>query len=78
MQPARRRMVDLAVSRAGTVVSEVTAVADPDNGAELRQLLMDAVQREGDDVALIGRYTMAVREHGGMCVIKTVVASAPG
>jgi len=76
--PMGRQLLDLEVRRDNFVVSKVTADADPKNWEELRQLLVDSVQRDGREEYDIARYEMDVREHGDPKVLTTFVTSARG
>jgi integrase len=68
-------MLDLEVIRAGEVIRKMRAQTDPDNGAELHQLLLDAVKRLGETEAQIGDYEMNVRRTGDRDVLTTFVAA---
>lgn len=69
-------LLDLEVRRKGLVVSKLTAEADPTNGAKLRQLLLDAVRRDGRNELDIGQYEMNVRKAGEKPLLMTFVVSA--
>lgn len=71
-----RRLLDLEVRRRGRVVATVTAEADPKNGANLRQLLVEAIRRDGRDESEIADYEMEIRCPGEREPLATFVASA--
>ncbi|MGI9062919.1 MAG: tyrosine-type recombinase/integrase [Pseudonocardiaceae bacterium] len=71
-----RQLLDLRIRRDRFEVSEVTADADPKNWEELRQLLVDAVKRDGHEEHDIAGYEMDVRAHGYPAVITTFVTTA--
>lgn len=69
------RLLDLAVRRHGWEIAKLTAEADPDDPAQLRQLLVDAVERDGGNEFVIGEYEMDVHERGDASVLMTYVTS---
>ncbi|MGH3503782.1 MAG: hypothetical protein ACRDQA_23240 [Nocardioidaceae bacterium] len=71
-----RELLDLEVRRKGNVTAKATAEADPKDPDELRQLLLDAINRDGRDESQIGDYEMDVRYAGERGVLMTFVASA--
>jgi integrase len=73
-----RRLLDLQVRRRGRVVATVTAEADPKNGADLRQLLVEAIRRDGRDESEIADYEMDIRCSGEPNLLTTFVASMRG
>lgn len=73
---AGRQLLDLQVRWNGSVVKKLTAEADLTNAGELRQLLVDAVKREGRDQERIAEYEMDIRRFGESELFTTFVASA--
>jgi integrase len=73
----KRKLLDLEVRRRGRVVATVTAEADPKNAAHLRQLLVEAIRRDGREESEISDYEMDVRCPGERQLLATFVASAP-
>jgi DNA-binding FadR family transcriptional regulator len=71
-----RQLLDLEVCRRGEVVAIVTAEANPQNAAELRQLLTDAIRRDGRHESEIADYEMKIRYSGERRLLTTFVASA--
>jgi integrase len=71
-----RKLLDLEVRRRGRVVATVTAEADPKNAADLRQLLVEAIRRDGREESEIADYEMDVRCPGERQLLATFVASA--
>ncbi|MCA1704491.1 MAG: tyrosine-type recombinase/integrase, partial [Actinobacteria bacterium] len=67
-------LLDLEVRRRGKVVSKFSAEADPRSPRELRQLLLDAVRRDGRDQSGIAEYEMDVRYFGDRSLVTTFVA----
>jgi hypothetical protein len=57
-------MVELIVLRTGYVVSTLTTEADLQADERLRQLLVDAVRRDGQDEVSAGDYEMDIRYAG--------------
>lgn len=72
----KRQLLDLEIRRDRVVVSKVTADADPKDWEELRQLLVDAVMRDGRDERDIAKYEMDVREPGNEKVLTTFVTTS--
>ena len=56
------RLLDFIVRRRGYVIADFSAVADPNNASQLRQLLIDAVRRDGRDPSDLGDFTMEVAD----------------
>ena len=56
--PNRHSMIRLDIRKAGRSIAKLMAAADPTDPAVLRQLLMNAVRRAGDDDAAVGSYEM--------------------
>lgn len=56
-----REPLDLKVIRKGYSVAELRAEADPMDMDELRELLVDAVKRDGRDEDQVADYEMQVR-----------------
>lgn len=67
-------LLDLEVRRRGNVVSKFSAEADPKSPRELRQLLLDAVRRDGRDESQIAEYEMDIRYFGDRSLVTTFVA----
>jgi integrase len=70
-----RRLLDLEIRRRGRVVATVTAEANPKNAADLRQLLVEAIRRDGRDESEIADYEMAIHHAGEPNLLTTFVAS---
>lgn len=70
-----RKVLDLEIRRLGRVVKRIRAEADPEDARELRQLLVEAVQREGGRESRIAEYEMDIRYLGDSSVLATFVAS---
>ncbi|MGH3977664.1 MAG: tyrosine-type recombinase/integrase [Pseudonocardiaceae bacterium] len=71
-----RQLLDLEVRRQGRVVKRLTAEADPKDARQLRQVLVDAVRRDGRDESQIADYEMDIRYSGKRSVLTTFVAMA--
>jgi hypothetical protein len=71
-----RKLLDLEVRRRGRVVATVTAEADPKNAANLLQLLVEAIRRDGREESEIADYEMEIRCPGERQPLATFVASA--
>jgi hypothetical protein len=72
---SKKRNLALTVIRKGRRVAELTVEADPDDFGHLRQLLLDAVQRDGRTERSLGEYEMQVRLQKDPRLITTFVAS---
>jgi hypothetical protein len=55
-----RELLDLVIQHKGGVVERLRVHADPDNGQELRELLLAAMARRGHDAAHAPDYLMDV------------------
>jgi hypothetical protein len=55
-----RRIHDLVLRRLGSTVAAFRAEADLSDAADLRELLVGAIRRNGGNVADIGDYDLAV------------------
>ncbi|HKR48028.1 MAG TPA: tyrosine-type recombinase/integrase [Pseudonocardiaceae bacterium] len=73
-----RPLLDLEVRWLGSVVKKLTAEADPKDACELRQLLVDAIRREGRSESEVANYEMDIRYAGASDLLTTFVASARG
>lgn len=71
-----RSLLNLEVRRHGRIVATVSAEADPTNPSDLRQLLIDAIRRDGRDESEIANYEMEIRRPGEPQPLTTFVASA--
>jgi DNA-binding FadR family transcriptional regulator len=72
-----RQWLDLEVRRLGRTVARLDAQANPADGDELRRLLADAINRDGQPVSAIGEYEMVVRRVGEQEPLRTFVSSMP-
>jgi DNA-binding transcriptional MocR family regulator len=72
--PPSVRLLDFVVRRRGYVIADFSAEADPNNAAQLRQLLVDAVRRDGRDPSDLGDFTMEVADPELKERIRTFVA----
>ena len=70
-----RRELDFTVRRRGSRFADFSADADPRDPHELRQLLTDAIRRDGWDASRIGEFEMEVRYAGDGRVLTTFVAA---
>jgi hypothetical protein len=70
-----RRDLDLTVLRRGTRVADFTAKADPRDLHQLRQLLIEAMRRDGWRASRIAEFTMEVRDAGKRRLVTTFAAS---
>jgi integrase len=70
-----RRSLDFTVRRRGSRFADFTAEADPRDPDELRQLLTDAIRRDGWDASRIGEFEMEVRYTGDRRVLTTFVTT---
>lgn len=73
-QPERREALDLEVIRLGQRLRKFRTHADPNNGEELLQLLLDAVRRTGGQQTEIRDYELVVRYAGERGEITTFIA----
>jgi integrase/DNA-binding transcriptional regulator YhcF (GntR family) len=73
---ASRELLDLEVIHVGEVIRKVRTEADPNSAQELRQLLLDAVHRNGHGEAQIGEYEMNVRYAGERGLVTTFVTTS--
>jgi DNA-binding FadR family transcriptional regulator len=71
-----RKLLDFEVRRRGRVVATVTAEADPKNAADLRQLLVEAIRRDGREESEIADYEMEIWCPSERQPLATFVASA--
>lgn len=74
-QASERELLDLEVIQLGKTVRKVRAEADPASASDLRQLLLDAVRRNGGQPSEIGEYEMNVHYAGERGLITTFVAT---
>lgn len=70
-------LLDLEILYGDRAVRKLRVEADPNNAANLRQLLLDAVKRLGATEAELGEYEMNVRYAGERGLITTFAATAP-
>lgn len=70
-----RKLYDLRLKRKSNPIAEFTAEADIEERDELRQLLADAIERDGWDESRIGEFELEIRETGNRSLIMTYVAS---
>lgn len=66
--------VELEVRRRGEVVARLSAVADPHDGGELRELLLGVVERAGGAESDLSQYEMDVRRPDGELILTFVAA----
>jgi hypothetical protein len=66
-----RELLDLEVRRFGRLIKKLTAEANPKDARELRQVLMDAVKRNGGNEAQVAEYEMDIRLSGKSEVLTT-------
>jgi integrase len=71
---AERGIHDLVLRRLGTTVAAFRAEADPSDAADLRELLVGAIRRNGGDIADIGDYDLVVSLPGAAEPPTTFVA----
>lgn len=69
------QLLDLEIRRLGRLVKKLTAQADPTDPHELRQLLVEAIKRDGQDESQIAEYEMDIRHLGEPTVLTTFVAT---
>jgi DNA-binding GntR family transcriptional regulator len=72
--PEVETLLDLEVRRRGKVVSKFSAEANLRSPREIRQLLVDAVRRDGRDESHIAEYEMDIRHSGDRSLVTTFVA----
>lgn len=58
-------MVNLEGRRRGTVIARLLTQIDTRNAGELRQLLLDAVRRDGQNESEVGAYEMTIDRSDG-------------
>lgn len=68
------RPLELEVRRLGGAKAKFRADADPDNNADLRNLLVGAIRRSGGDLSNIGHYELVVHLAGSADPMTTFVA----
>jgi integrase len=73
---ARREALDFTVRRKGDVMWEFTTDADHEDPDELRQMMLDALRRDGWDERRVDEFEMEVRYAGDRRLIKTFVTTA--
>lgn len=71
-----RRLLDLELKHNGEVVKKLTTEADPKDPRELRQLMLDAIKRNGGDEHYIAEYEMDIHRAGERHVLITFVTTA--
>lgn len=69
-------LLDLEIRRLGSVVKKITTEVNPQDARELRQVLVDAIRRDGRDESAIAEYEMDIRYSGGSEVLATFAATA--
>jgi hypothetical protein len=69
------QLLDLEIRRLGRLVKKLTTQADPTDPCKLRQLLVDAIKRDGQDESQIAEYEMDIRHFGESSVLTTFVAT---
>ena len=74
--PVGRQLLDLEIRRLGQIAKKITTEADPRDVRELRQVLIDAIKRDGQDESRIAEYDMDIRYSGRSEVLMTFVARA--
>jgi hypothetical protein len=73
---AGRQLLNIELRRLGQVVKKLTTEANLDDPNELRQVLVDAIRRDGQHNSRITEYEMDIRLPGRQEVLMTFVASA--
>lgn len=76
VSPPDKQLLDLEVRRLGQMVKKMTTEADPSDACELRQLLVDAIKRDGQHESKIAEYEMDIRYPGESEVVTTFVTTA--
>lgn len=66
-----RSLLDLEIRWLGKVVKKLTIEADPTNARELRQVLIDALKRDGQHESQVAEYEMDIRYPGDPDVLTT-------
>jgi integrase/DNA-binding transcriptional regulator YhcF (GntR family) len=66
-----RILLDLEIRRLGQMVKRITTEADPTDARELRQLLVDAIKRQGEQESQIAEYEMDIRCSGASEIFTT-------
>jgi integrase len=72
-----RKLLGLEVRRLGRTVKKLTVEADLQDARELRQVLVDAIKRDGGHESQIAEYEMDIRRSGESEVLTTFVVTAP-
>jgi integrase/DNA-binding transcriptional regulator YhcF (GntR family) len=67
--------VDIEIRRLDTTVAKLRTKADPDDPDVLQRLLVNALKRNGADVAAIGEHELVVRHAGEDAVLMTFVSA---
>ena len=68
-------LLDLVLRRHGQVVSHFSAEADPDDSADLTDLVLSAIQRSGGDIARAAAYELEMRKSAADGLLRTFVVS---
>ena len=68
-------LLDFVVRRRGAEVARFSACADPGNAEDLREVLVEAVLRRGEDAEFLADYELELRRAGEQQLIRTFVAS---
>jgi hypothetical protein len=69
-----REMLDFVLKRDNWKCAEFTAKADPDDGDELREILVVAVKRDGHNEDWLDEYELEIRYANKDWLLKTFVA----
>ena len=72
--PAAHSMIRLEILKAGTSIAKLMTAADPTDPEALRQMLLNAIERAGDDARAAGSYEMLVSDTTGALIGTFVVA----
>ena len=67
-------LLDITLRHRGEAVAQFSTAADPRDGDDLREVLLDAIRRRGADEAEIAAYEMDLRLAGDDVLIRTFVA----
>lgn len=70
-----KQLLQVEIRRLGQVVKTLSVEADPADAGELRQVLVDAIKREGQDESQIAWYEMDIRHIGDPAVMFTFAAT---
>lgn len=70
-----RQLLDMEIRRLGQVVKKITTEANLEDVSELRQILVDAIKRDGQHSSRIAEYEMDIRLQGRQEVLMTFVSS---